>query len=239
MSTKMGQLSFVLINEATTSTLVPQVTPEWLSAVAQAVGVQLNRDFAPEWGGSYSVRVGSGSSDVLPGEIVFAIVDALPDAPGAIAYHDVNGQAVPVAFLALSTCNTLDDVSTAVSHECLETGGDPEVNLWVDTGNGQEYAREASDAVESTSYDVNGVRVSDFVLPNSFFAQNGQPPYSYVQASGGTGPTGPFATSAGGYQIVRNSGTGETQVQGEIRSAHKLAKAQHWSGRVYRRGARL
>jgi hypothetical protein len=211
----------------------------------------MNRDFAPEWGGSYSVRVAASSQDIVPGEVVFAIVDVLPDAPGAIAYHDVDGTAVPVAFLALSTCNTLDDVSTAISHEVCETGADAECNLWADSAQGQEMAREACDAVESTnyavsaftpvasqSYDIGGIKVSDFVLL-SFFAPNGQAPYSFVQANGGPGPAAPFQTSQGGYQIVRNSGTGETQVQGEIISKHKLAKARHFSGRVWRRGVRL
>jgi hypothetical protein len=234
----MSQQSFVLLNEASTSPLASQVTPEWLVTAAQAVNVQLNRDFSPEWGGSYLVRVGSSSGDILAGEIIFAVVDSLPDAPGAIAYHDVNGQAVPVAFLALSTCNSLDDVSTAISHECCETGGDSECNLWADSAQGQEAAREACDAVESGSYDIGGVRLSDFVL-QSFFAPNGQAPYSYVQSTGGTGPSGPFMTAAGGYQIVRNSGTGETSIQGEIKATHKLAKARHWSGRVWRRGVRI
>jgi hypothetical protein len=234
----MSQLSFVLVNEATSSPLSPQVTPEWLATVASAVSLQLDRDFAPEWGGSYAVRVASTPQDIVPGEVVFAIVDVLPDAPGAIAYHDVNGTAVPVAFLALSTCNTLDDVSTAISHEVCETGGDAECNLWADASQGQEFANETCDAVESTSYDIDGVRVSDFVL-RSFFAPNGQAPYSQVQATGGPGPSGPFQTFSGGYQIVRSSGTGETQVQGEIISKHKLAKARHFSGRVWRRGVRL
>jgi hypothetical protein len=230
-------LSFVLVNEATQSALASAVTPEWLGAVAAAVSVQLDRDFAPEWGGAYSVRVGS-PTDIVPGEVVFAIVDSLPDAPGAIAYHDVGGTAVPVAFLALSTCNTLDDVSTAISHECCETGGDAECNLWADSAAGQEMAREACDAVESLSYLVGDIRVSDFVL-QSFFAPNGQAPYSYVQATGGGGPSAPFQTAPGGYQIVRSSGTGETSVQGVIASKHKMAKAKHWSGRVWKRGVRL
>jgi hypothetical protein len=235
-----AQLSFVLINESTSASgaLAALVTPAWLAGAASAVMVQLDRDFSPEWGGSYSVRAGAGATDIMAGEVVFAIVDALPTAPGAIAYHDVNGQGVPVAFLALSTCSTLDDVSTAISHECCEAGADQSCNLWADSAQGQEVANEVCDAVESTSYDVTGVKVSDFLL-RSFFSPVGQAPYSFVQAQGGTGPSGPFQTAPGGYQIVRNSGTGETQVQGTIAASHKLAKAKHWSGRVYRRGARL
>ena len=75
----MSQFPFVIINESKDSTLSPQVTHDWLARVATAIMVQLDKDFAPHWGGEYLVRVGQGSGDVLPNEIVFAIVDVLPE----------------------------------------------------------------------------------------------------------------------------------------------------------------
>ena len=235
-------LCIVIINEATTSPLADQVTPAWLTSCAGACVDQLMQHVAPVYGGTYGIRVGNGSSDVQPNEMVFAIVDALPDAPGAIAYHDVNGADVPVAFLALSTCNTLDDVSTAVSHELCETAGDSACDLWADDGQGHEWARELCDAVESNSYPINGIAVSDFLLPG-FFGANDPGPYSFLQANPTMGtprgiPSGPFATASGGYQIQRNAGTGDTQVTGKVRE-HRMAKVRHWSSRVHRRGARL
>ena len=238
----------VLIMEATSSPLVSQVTPAWLARCASACTTQLTRDVAPVYGGAYGVRVGSGSSDVQPGEMVFAIVDALPDAPGAIAYHDTSGGDVPVAFLALSTCSTLDDVSTAISHELCETAGDASCDLWADDGQGHEWARELCDAVESNSYGIDlgdgqaPIKVSDFLLPG-FFGANDPGPYCFLQANPSAGtaqgiPSAPFATASGGYQVQRTSGGGETQVQGKIRDL-RLAKQRHWSSRVYRRGARI
>ena len=239
----------VLIQEASSSALVSQVTPAWLARCAAACSLQLSRDVCPIYGGTYGVRVGAGSADVRAGEIVFAIVDALPAAPGAVAYHDVNGQAVPLAFLALSTCNSLDDVSTAISHELCEAAGDLDCNLWADDGSGSEWARELCDAVESNSYPIDigdgnpPVNVSDFLLP-AFFAANSSSPYSYMQgtpmpqtATAGF-PSAPFATATSGYQIKRASGTGESQVQGSVR-ALRLGKVGHWSSRTYRRGARV
>lgn len=196
--------------------------------------MQLNRDVSPAWGGEYSVRVGS-ASDVAPGEIVFALLDALPNAPGAIAYHDVNGQAVPVAFLGLTTCTTLDDVSIAVSHELCETAGDAGCNLWADAG-ASEFARELCDAVESTSYEIESVRVSDFVLP-AFFVPNAPAPYSYTESIGGSRiAPAPFQTGSGGYQITRTDGGTETQVNGSVR-AYRAEKLAHWSSRAKRRGS--
>jgi hypothetical protein len=227
---------FVIVQEAASSPLVPSVTPEWLAGCAASCTVQLNRDVSAEWGGGYAVRVGT-AADVSPGEIVFSIVDELPDAPGAIAYHDVNGNAVPVAFLALSTCNTFDDVSTAISHELCETAVDPECNTWSDNGGGQEFAQEACDAVESFSYDIDGVKVSDFLL-RAFFAPSAAGPYHYMAKTGAADLPRPYFTAQGGYQITRPSGGSVTQVQGEIRALRKAHKA-HWSSRTYRRGARV
>jgi hypothetical protein len=229
------QLSFVFIMQASTSPLAAEVTPAWLAQVAAAVEVQLNRDVAPHWGGSYAVRVGTGA-DLQPGEVAFAIVDSLPNAPGAIAYHDVGGGDVPVAFLALSTCSTLGDVSVAISHECCETAGDWSCNFWADDGTGTEWALELCDAVESNAYVVQGVPVSDFLLP-AFFAPAAPGPYSYTGAA-----RAPFQTAPGGYQITRTATGTETQVQGDAsgpRGLRALAGAHHATSRPARRGIPL
>ena len=229
-------LSFVLVNEATAaSPLTGQVNSDWLAKVADACTVQLDRDVSPNWGGSYSVRVGTAGA-IAAGEIVFALVDSLPNAPGAIAYHDVDGNALPVAYLALSTCNTLDDVSIAISHEVCETAGDAGCNMWADDGAGAEWARELCDAVESSSYAIDGVKVSDFVLP-SFFVPNAHAPYCYTESVGGTAINpAPFRTASGGYQITRTDTGQETQVNGRV-SAHRADKLAHWSCRAARRRA--
>jgi hypothetical protein len=242
-------LCFVLIMEATTSPLASQVTPAWLARCATACATQLNRDVAPIYGGTYAVRVGAGPTDIRPGEIAFSIVDSLPAAPGAVAYHDTSGNDVPVAFLALSTCNTLDDVSTAVSHEMCETAGDPSCNTWSDDGQGHEWAYELCDAIESNSYSVDDgqggtIPVSDFLLP-SFFGAGAPAPYTFVQSQATSFqanvagyPSAPFAVATGGYEIQRTSGSGETQITGEVRALRK-EKVAHWSSHASRRGVRL
>jgi hypothetical protein len=229
-------LCVVLVMEATQSPLVSSVVSSWLEGCAAACQLQLTRDVAPVYGGTYAVRAGA---DIQAGEMVFAIVDSLPDAPGAIAYHDVTGADVPVAYLALSTCNTLNDVSSAISHELCETAGDSACDLWADDGQGHEWARELCDAVESNFYLVNGFAVSDFLLPG-FFAPSDPGPYSFCQANPSASNVmgickGPFQTAGGGYQIQRDSGTHETQITGKVRPM-RAAKAAHWSSRVTRRG---
>ena len=239
----------VLIVEATTSPLVGQLTQTWLEAVASALTQQLNVDVSAYYGGTFGVRVGGGPLDVQPGEVVFSIVDTLPQAPGAVAYHDVDGHEVPVAFLALSTCSTLDDVSTALSHELCEIAGDAACNEWVDAGNGQEFARELSDAVQANIYTVDTIAVSDFLLP-AFFAAGAPGPYCFTEAMGvgSNYPTAPFATTSGGYQIVRDAGGNEAQVTAKAKTnkgphvvgtlGKRAAKSKHWSSRTWRRGVR-
>src|SRR5271167_3350905 len=105
-SAQGGRVNFVLVLAAPVNTI--GVTTTQLHQIAQSVTVQLNRDVSTHWGGSHMVRVGEAPSpEILPGEIAFALVDELPSAPGAVAYHDIQGNGVPVAFEALSMCNSV------------------------------------------------------------------------------------------------------------------------------------
>jgi hypothetical protein len=181
--------------------------------------------------------VGSDPTDIAPGEIVYSLVDTLPEAPGAVAYHDRTGTAVPFALLALSTCNTLTDVSIGITHELCEIAGDAACNEWRDDGQGNEYANETCDADEARSYPIDSIAVSAFVLP-AFFSPGSPGPYTFLGSIGQPDAAGPFQTMYGGYQIKRQSGGGEAQVQGEVHPL-RLARKQHWNSRTYRRGVRL
>lgn len=227
----MKPLDFVLINEAggaATSTGAV-MTPSVLTAIAAACQVQLNRDVSAHWGGAYRVRAASSGADIMPGEIVFALLATLPGSPNAIAYHDVDGVGVPVIYDGVTLSDTLtgagNSVSVAISHELCETAGDAGCNVWADA-NGTEYARELCDAVEAQSYtlslsnpvagqnyDVDGVALSNFVIP-AFFVPNHVGPFDFMSTVGPNpnAPSAPFVTAPGGYQITRDSGQHEGQV---------------------------
>lgn len=239
-------MEFVLIDESTAATAGAAnggtLTPTALAAIAQALTVFMDRDLSTYWGGSYRVRAGSSPTDVAQGEIVCAILDALPSVPGAVAYHDVQGAEVPVVFLARSQCSSIstgsDSISSALSHELAETAGDPACNKWVDDNAGHEWAHELCDAVQEWGYVIEGIAVSDFVLP-SFFAPGAVGPYNFCGLTAG-GPQlhAALATAPGGYQIQRSSGGGETQVSGFI-ADHRVERKRHHSSRTFRRGVRL
>lgn len=212
-------MRFVLLNEAggATPSSGETMTPEILAQIAAACEVQLNAHLSPEWGGNFEVRAGTGAGDIQPGEIVFVLLSALPGAPGAIAYHDSDGNGVPVLFDAITLSDSLygqgNSVSVAISHELCETAGDEGCNDWCDDGAGNSFAKELSDGVENFSYAIGAVYVSNFLL-KSFFVPGRKGPYDYMSSAGlgGVGPAAPFVTAVGGYQIERTMGTGEHQV---------------------------
>lgn len=226
-------MNFVLILEAAQNQL--GVTQQHLAQIAQACTVQLNRDVAPFWGGTHLVRVGASVTDVQPGEVVVAYVDKLPNAPGDVAYHSVDGTGAPTIFGAVSMCNSIllgnNSLAQATSHELCETCGDPAIDLWADDGTGTEWARELCDAVESASYSQNGVALSDFVLPSFFDRFSVGPRFSFVGTA-----TGPFRTAPGGYQVKRTAGGVSQQVNGDQRLTAE--KRLHWSARSFKRGLR-
>lgn len=233
-------MNFVLFLDPTAKNALG-VSAEQLGAIVSALTVYCNLHVARQWGGEHTVRVSPDGKDVQSYEVACALVDDLPNAPGAVAYHSVDGSEVPVIYLALNECNAVtsgaDSVSSALSHELAETIGDFSVNLWADDGQGNEWAHELCDAVQEWTFTIEGITVSDFVLP-SFFAPGSLAPWNYGATQGGQAVAGPFATAPGGYQVKRSSGGGETQVDGVIRGA-RLAKKRHPTSRTYRRGARI
>jgi hypothetical protein len=246
--------SFVLITEfaGDTSALASQITPTWLNRCAMAITQQLNNHVAKYWPDAIGAVCRVGTKDNLgPGEIAFAIISTLPNAPGDVAYHDTTGADVPIAFIAIDTCQTLNDVSTAISHECIETVGNPFCNLFATDSAGMDWARELCDAVESNWYGIDlmdgqpAVNVSDFLTP-AFFGPTADGPYNFcatlpANSNQASIPiSAPFITAAGGYQIQKQSGQ-ETQVQameGSKKGAKVKSGKHHWNSRPARIGVK-
>lgn len=188
----------------------PAVTPAWLAAFALDLAVQLTRDLAPAWGlDPRSLTVDPTvypSFEAAPaGSYVLEFVGPAP-AEGALAYHteDEHGRVrAPIETLGLD----LDDVSSAASHEALESTKDPRINLWVDYAprEGWSTMLEIADACQSKSYRVRegGVLLSDFLFP-AFFDPLGVAPFDYLGAI-----TAPFVRvpgEEGDYLILRDPG---------------------------------
>src|SRR5215831_5490691 len=92
------------------------------------------------------------------------------DAPGALAYHDLTPDGLPLSKVFVKT--TVDDgelVSVSTSHELVEMLVDPAINMMTTGPNSKVmYAYESADPVEALSFNVHGIAMSDFVYPAYF-----------------------------------------------------------------------
>lgn len=162
-------------------------------------------------------------------DLIYLFDDA--DTAGALGYHDLTPSGQPYAKIFARDC--LDNntaISSCLSHEVLELLGDPTCDAWALAPDGFEYALELCDAVQDSTYEIDGVAVSNFVLPD-FFNQGGAP-YDYRGEL-----SKPFQTGRGGYQIRRDPKTGKvSQVFGDRPLPEWLVKSKaHPAARSARR----
>lgn len=250
-----AMLNFVLIDEtkgASTS------NGETLDAVkmqdlVEALDLYTNGHYSSVNGGTFTVRSSDGK-DLKKGDNVVHIGDVLPDAPDAIAYHDVDGNGVAVAFDGITLSDTIfgegDSLLNALSHELAEAARNPSVNRWADCLNGRQVALESCDACETQCFPMtlsNGkkVYVSNFLLDAFFSPNDSSGPYDYMTFRGWhtAGPKAPFDTvpsGGGNYQIEEHAGSGETQVMAKHKNVLRVgtprnpARKNHWSSRSSR-----
>jgi hypothetical protein len=151
-------------------------------AVQHAIRAINHEDFEPYWSLGATLRL-EGKSGARPQQQTPADMrgDALiylwdkPDVPGALGYHDRNHRGIPYGFVFTELSRALGESWTVtLSHEALELIGDPEVNLLVagphpaDPSLDVFHWYEMGDAVQAETYEIDGVAVSNFVLPLYF-----------------------------------------------------------------------
>ena len=97
------------------------------------------------------------------------------DIEGALGYHAANNKGTPYGFVFLDIAEQIGEPwSVTLSHEALELIADPLTNLLAAGPHPRYPSRlvfhwlEMSDAVQNDTYEINGVAVSDFVLPHYF-----------------------------------------------------------------------
>lgn len=160
-----------------------KVSDAEMQNVIRAINRQLKEDFEPYWSISAQLRL-EGKSTKNPtyttqadmrGDAVLYVWDKY--SRSAEGYHDKNYLGIPYGFVFLDVALEMEEEwSVVLSHEALELTADPEVNLLVkgphpDTKRTRRHVffwYEMCDAVQSESYIIDGVRVSNFVLPLYF-----------------------------------------------------------------------
>lgn len=154
----------------------------------RAVNRQITEDFALYWGFGATLRlegkVGERPDEQaladMRGEAILYIWDT-KDVDEALGYHAANFKGIPYGFVFTQLAKELGENWTVTfSHEALELVGDPQANLVVqgphpgDGGRMVFHWFEMCDAVQAEAYRIDGVGVSNFVLP-LYFTSDEQP----------------------------------------------------------------
>jgi hypothetical protein len=159
--------------------------------VVRAINRQLSEDFVPHWHTSARVRL-EGCSPLndtaraaierlkqapqdVRGDAIMYLWDKVADVDRALGYHDANNRGLPYGFVFTDLSAKLGEPwSVTLSHEVLELVGDANVNIFAAGPHPEDPQRvvfhwyEMCDAVQADSYDIDGVLVSNFVLPLYF-----------------------------------------------------------------------
>jgi hypothetical protein len=159
-----------------------QVSDEEVQNAIRAINRQIREDYEPYWhiGGELRLEGKSGAkpskqnlSD-MRGDAVLYLWNSV-DVDDALGYHDANNRGIPYGFVFTELATQLKEPwSVTLSHEALEILGDSEVNLLVQGPHPAEPDRtvfhwyEMCDAVQAETYEIDGVAVSNFVLPLYF-----------------------------------------------------------------------
>lgn len=172
-----------------------------LDALIAAMQAYVTNFVAPVWGTPAKLVKSTGF--VKNAWAVVFLDNA--DAPGALAYHDLTPDGFPISKVFVKT--TIDDgelVSVSASHELVEMLVDPAINMMT-TGPDPKtiYAYESADPVESLTFNVNGIPMSDFVYPAYFevFRKPGSVKFDQLNKV-----AKPFQILSGGYQIIFKNG---------------------------------
>ncbi len=158
------------------------ISDEDVQAAIRAINRQVREDFEPYWSFGATLRL-EGAVGAAPdqqelaemrGDAILYLWDKA-DVAGALGYHEANFRGIPYGFVFTRICAKLKESWTVtLSHEALELLGDAQGNLLTQGPHPQHPHQEVfhwfemCDAVQAQTYQVDGIEVSNFVLPLYF-----------------------------------------------------------------------
>lgn len=163
-----------------------QISDEEVQRVIRAINQQVAEDFEPYWSMGARLRLEGKSGDApdeqdpedMRGDAVLYLWNNV-NVANALGYHANNFQGVPFGFVFTELADQLGESwSVTLSHEVLEMIADPQINLLVDgrhpDGSGRFVFHwyEMCDAVQAETYEIDGVEVSNFLLPLYFTGED-------------------------------------------------------------------
>jgi len=158
------------------------ISDEAVQETIRAINRQITEDFEPYWSFGATLRLegrsgakpsAQSAADLRGDAIIYLWNQA--DVEDALGYHDTNNKGIPFGFVFTQLSRDLGEPwSVTLSHEVLEMIGDPQANLLVagpHPGNPKKsvfHWFEMCDAVQAETYLMDGVALSNFVLPLYF-----------------------------------------------------------------------
>ncbi len=208
-------------------------TPLGVDFAALLIALQkfLDTCFVPVWGTPANLVK---SAKFIAGAWAIVFLDDA-DAPGALGYHDLTPDGLPLSKVFVKTTLTASGkVSVTACHELAEMLVDPAINLCATGPKGLIYAYETSDAVEEEEFKINGLAMSDFVYPAFFegFRKTGSAQFDYLKKI-----KRPFQILKGGYMPVFKNGQW-TQIFGSTAKEKRYQQEDRCSHRPRRRTIR-
>jgi hypothetical protein len=158
----------------------------------------MDKNFSTEWGvGTQLTFVPHEDLESWKGKPNLVVLDTSDEA-NALGYHDFTPEGLPLGKAFAKTDQMYGaKLSVTLTHELWEMLVDPNIRLAVMDDKRKVFvAYESADAVEADNlaHDVNGIAISNFVLPNYFV--NGAPgPYDFGHVL-----SNPFDLAEGGYE---------------------------------------
>lgn len=196
-----------------------KITDEQVHNLRDALNVQLNRDFLPIWGidaDLYAIKKGRAPN---PDNWWLVILDN-PDIAGALGYHDLTSEGYPAGKVFVDVAQRYGEPWESVaSHELLEMLADPYVYLTAGPDNrGYSWAYEVCDPCQEETYDIYGLKMSNFVYPAWFGTM---PSYSGKYDHLGTIKQ-PFEIRPDGYCQLFVPGAGWQNLFGRSHPSEKI-----------------
>jgi hypothetical protein len=187
-----------------------------IEPVVAALQRQVNEHLSPVWGISADLSIISEGSEIPTDSWELLILDD-SDQVAAIGYHVVGPSGLPIGKVFAATAKSNGTSwSKVASHELLNMLLDPRVNstIFIDINakEGRLYTQEIASPCqdEKDGYDIDGVKVSDFVFP-SWFEPNARP--GTTQFDFTKHVEKPFWICPGGYINVYDIKGGEWQTK--------------------------
>jgi hypothetical protein len=140
------------------STLVTDVQ---IDAMRPSLQTQLTRDFATVW--NIGGQIWLPNEGLVPAWQV--ILKDEPDDPNDLGFHLLDNGMPEARIFVRAILDSGNEVSAVLSHEILEMLADPQASRMAPDG---VHIIEVCDPVEENYYVIDGVTVSNFVLPEYF-----------------------------------------------------------------------